>query len=215
MSRQKRSKKNPYKGDRFTSKAKDEGYMARSVYKLTEIDRRFRVFKQGQRVIDLGCYPGSWSQYVLQRVGGRGRLVGVDLSKPALPKGHFLAQSVFDVTAEELIEALGGEADVLVSDMAPKTSGVPHSDHVRQMELVRKALELANETLKPGGAFVVKIFDGEEVPAFQKLVKETFGKTRRIRPEAVRQVSREFFLLATEFKGRPEAVQGEEEGAEG
>jgi 23S rRNA (uridine2552-2'-O)-methyltransferase len=193
--------RNPYKrADRFTRQAKEQGFKARSVFKLSEIQRRFRLFKHGQRVVDLGCFPGSWSQYALQQIGKGGVLVGVDFQAPVLPRGTFLARSVFDVTEEELLEALGGPADVVLSDMAPKTTGVALTDHVRQMELARRALEVATIILKPGGALVTKVFDGEEVPEFQKQVREVFGGTRRLRPPAVRQNSREFFLLATDRK---------------
>jgi 23S rRNA (uridine2552-2'-O)-methyltransferase len=192
--------RNPYKrADRFTKAAKDQGFKARSVFKLTEAQRRFRLFKQGQRVVDLGCFPGSWTQYVLQQVGKRGSVVGVDLQAPSLERGTFLARSVFDVSSEEILEALGGPAHVVLSDMAPNTTGVALTDHVRQMELVRRALDVAVDVLAPGGSFYVKIFDGEEVPDFQTQVRAHFSRTRRLRPEAVRQNSREFFLLATGF----------------
>lgn len=202
MSR-KPQRKNPYsKPDRFTRAAKEEGYKARSVFKLTETDKRFGVFRPGQAVVDLGCFPGSWSQYVLQRIGSRGTLVGVDLERPQLP-GTWITRSVLEVTPEELRQALGRPADVVLSDMAPRTVGVPFTDHVRQLELVRVALHLATQVLAPGGAFFVKVFDGEEVPAFQDELRRWFGKTRRVRPEAVRQQSREFFVLATEFAPLP------------
>ncbi|MGC6515641.1 MAG: SAM-dependent methyltransferase [Myxococcota bacterium] len=197
-----RKKRNTYKrGDQFTQRAKDEGFKARSVYKLAECDRRFRVLKQGQRVIDLGCYPGSWSQYVLQRIGRPGTLVGVDFKAPELPRGRWIARSVMEVTPEELLEQLDGRADVVLSDMAQPTTGIALTDHVRQLVLVRKALELAVATLAPGGSLLVKVFDGEEVPQLQADIRAHFGRTRRIRPEAVRQVSREFYILAMGFKG--------------
>ncbi len=196
-----RGNKNTYKrADRFSKDAKDQGYKARSVFKLTEAQRRYRLLSSGQRVVDLGCFPGSWSQYVLEKIGGRGTLVGVDLKEPTL-RGTWIARSVFDVTAEELLEALGGPADVLLSDMAPNTSGIAMADHAIQIELVRCALNLAVATLAPGGSMYVKVFDGEEVPDLVASVKQHFGHVRRVRPEAVRQNSREFFLLATEFKG--------------
>jgi 23S rRNA (uridine2552-2'-O)-methyltransferase len=197
-----RRSKNPYKrADRFTREAKEQGYKARSVFKLSEIQRRFRVFAPGHRVVDLGCFPGSWSQYALQQIGRRGTLVGVDFDAPDLPRGTFLARSVFDVSHAELLEALGGPADVVLSDMAPRTTGVALTDHVRQMELARCALDVAIEILAPGGSMITKVFDGEEVPAFQARVREHFGGTRRVRPPAVRQNSREFFLLATKRRG--------------
>lgn len=200
-------KKNPYKrADRFTKEAKAQGFKARSVFKLEEADRRFRFLKQGMRVVDLGCYPGSWSQYVLRRIGGRGVLVGVDLKAPELVGGTWIARSVMDVSADEILEGLGGPADVLLSDMAQPTVGVAFTDHVRQIGLARRALELAEAVVAPGGSFLVKVFDGEEVPAFQDEVRAVFAKTRRIRPEAVRQNSREFFLLATERRPRSDAA---------
>lgn len=195
-------KRNPYKrADRFTKAAKDQGFKARSVFKLTEAQRRFRVFKQGQRVVDLGCFPGSWTQYVLQQVGRRGAVVGVDLNEPEMAGATFIARSVYEVTSEELLEALGGKAHVVLSDMAPATTGIHLTDHVRQMDLVRCAFGIATQILEPGGTFYVKIFDGEEVPEFQKEVRGSFAKIRRLRPEAVRQNSREFFMLATGFRG--------------
>jgi 23S rRNA (uridine2552-2'-O)-methyltransferase len=193
---------NPYKrADRFTKKARESGFMARSVYKLEDVQRRHRVLSPGQKVVDLGCFPGSWTQYALQMVGKNGVVVGVDLEEPKLDKGVFIVCSVYDVQASALEEALGGKADVVLSDMAPRTVGITFSDHVRQIELASRALELAVATLVPGGAFIVKVFDGEEVPAFQTAMRSRFGKVKRIRPEAVRKSSREFFLLGMNFKG--------------
>lgn len=197
-----RKPQNPYaKPDRFTRAAKADGYLARSVFKLSEVDRKLGLLRAGQRVVDLGCFPGSWSQYVLERVGPSGRLVGVDLKAPELGGGVFIAASVLDVSAEELRAAIGGEADLLLSDMAPNTTGVAFSDHVRQMDLVRRALELAQQVLRPGGSFFVKVFDGEEVPGFQEALRRSFTKVKRHRPEAVRGNSREFFLLAEGYRG--------------
>lgn len=188
---------NPYrKPDRFTKKAKEEGYAARSVYKLEEIQKRFRLFKPGQRVIDLGCFPGSWSRYLLQMAGRNGRVVGVDLEEPDLAGGFWIPRSVYDVSVDELREALEGPADVLVSDMAPRTTGNRLFDHVEQIALARRALEVAEALVVPGGSFVVKVFDGEDANDYVADVKKVFGKTKRVRPEAVRKNSREFFLVA-------------------
>lgn len=188
--------KNPYaKPDRFTRDAKEQGFKARSVFKLSEIQSSVRIFKQGQRVVDLGCFPGSWSQYVLQQIGGKGVLVGVDLHEPQLSGGTWIARSVLEVSAEELIAALGGPADLLLSDMAPNTTGVVEADHYRQIELATCALELAEKVVVKGGSFVVKVFDGRDAQAFQEQVRKVFGTVKRFRPEAVRQVSREFFLV--------------------
>lgn len=193
--------KNPYKRpDRFTVAAKEQGYEARSVFKLSDIQDKARILRAGDRVVDLGCFPGSWSRYALERIGPKGRLVGVDLEAPTLGGGAFLARSVYDVTPEELRELIGGPADVVLSDMAPKTSGIADRDHYVQMELVRRAFELAEALLVPGGRFVVKIFEGEETKAFHDEARKRFGDVKRVRPEAVRKVSREFFWVGLDFK---------------
>jgi 23S rRNA (uridine2552-2'-O)-methyltransferase len=190
---------NPYKRpDRFTQKAKEEGYAARSVYKLDEIDRRARILRRGQRVLDLGCAPGSWSKYTIERTGG---VVGVDLTEVAMPGGTFLTASIDDLTAEQLRESLGGKADVVLSDMAPLTTGTRDADHYAQIELARRAFEIACEILVPGGAFVCKVFEGQDAKAFELDVRRRFGETKRMRPEAVRANSREWFLVATGFEG--------------
>ena len=196
-----RRRRNTYKRpDRFTQRAKQEGFAARSVYKLEEIQRRFRLFRRGQRVVDLGCYPGSWSAYVLAQIGDSGTLVGVDLEEPEIAGGTWMTASCFDVEPEQIGEALGGQADVVLSDMAPRTTGDTFGDHVRQVEIARRALELAVALLADGGSFVVKVFDGEEAPDLQREVKAHFAKVKRVRPEAVRKESREFFLVATGFR---------------
>ena len=188
---------NPYKKpDRFTKMAKNQGYAARSVFKLDEVQRRFRLFHQGQRVVDLGCYPGSWSRFVRRAIGKHGVLVGVDLERPDLEDGHWIVRSVLEVTPDEILEALGGPADVVVSDMAPRTTGNKLYDHVMQIELADRALELASALLVPGGAFVCKVFEGEDAPAYCDRVKARFDKLKRVRPEAVRKNSREFFVVA-------------------
>ncbi len=190
--------KNPYqKPDRFAQKAKEEGYAARSVYKLAEIDQRVRILKRGQRVVDLGCSPGSWSAYVLERGC---KLVGVDLTETNLPGGTFLIRSVFDVTSDELRTALGGPADVVLSDMAPLTTGARDADHFAQIELATRAFDVACDLLAPGGAFICKVFEGPDAKAFELAVRKRFDGVRRVRPEAVRQNSREWFLVAEHFQ---------------
>ena len=193
--------RNPWaKADRFTKAAKRDGYAARSVYKLTEMDKRFRLLKSGQKVVDLGCSPGSWSRYVLERIGASGCLVGVDINEPEFGGATVLIRSVLDVEADELLGALGGPADVVLSDMAPRTTGNPLGDHVDQVMLAKRAAELAKAVLRPGGHFVVKVFDGEEAPAYVQEVRVDYDKHKRVRPEAVRRVSREFFLVCTGFR---------------
>lgn len=195
------AKANPYRRpDRFTQQAKAEGYAARSVFKLKEIDDRLRILRAGQRVVDLGCSPGSWLVYAAEKVGRSGVVLGVDIVEPSTPMGTVLVKSALEVTPEEILAALGGPANVFLSDMAPKTTGDPTGNHFVQMELVNQALALAQAVLAPGGSFVCKVFDGEDAPAFVTRVRGSFAEVKRFRPEAVRQNSREFFVGATGFR---------------
>jgi 23S rRNA (uridine2552-2'-O)-methyltransferase len=188
---------NPYrKPDRFTRQAKEEGYAARSVFKLREIQQRCRILRPGQRIVDLGCAPGSWLAYAAEVAGPSGVVLGVDIEEPTVRPGPVLVKSVYDVTADEIVAALGGPADVVLSDMAPRTTGDPTGDHFVQIELATRAFELACAVLAPGGAFACKVFDGQDAHGFVQRVRASFGELRRVRPEAVRQNSREFFVVA-------------------
>lgn len=186
--------------DHFTRKAKAQGYAARSVFKLEEMDARVKLLRPGMKVVDLGCFPGSWSRYV-DEVIGDGVLVGVDLEEPKGIRGSFIARSVYEVSSAELREKLGGAADVVLSDMAPNTSGDRVGDHLRQIGLAERALSLATELLRPGGAFVAKVFEGADSQKFVDEVKRLFTTVRRMKPEATRSRSVEFFVVATGFKG--------------
>ena len=154
--------------------------MARSVFKLDEIDARHHVLRAGQRVLDLGCRPGSWLQYAAKVVGARGTLVGLDRAPldVAVPEARVVVGDVFTVTGDELKGNLGG-FDVVLSDMAPDTSGIRSADQARSEALFERALEIAEATLSPGGAFVGKLFQG---PDFQALVKP-----KSSRPESIEQ----------------------------
>ncbi len=197
---------NAYTGDRFTAKAKAEGYLARSVYKLQEIDERYRLFKKGQRVVDLGCSPGSWLVWVDERIGRTGKVLGIDILEPGPVGVPFLVQDIFETDPSVFREALGDDADVVLSDMAPRTTGDTFGDHVRQIELATRALEVAVALLKKGGHFVVKVFDGEDAHAYVTSIRPYFDKVKRVKPEAVRTQSREFFVVATGFVGRDETT---------
>lgn len=212
MGRRKRGS-NPYRGDKLTERAREEGYAARSVYKLQELQKRFRLLRGGQRVVDLGCSPGSWWRYAAQVVGPGGVVVGVDIHEPEVRPGPWLHASVLELSADDLRQALGGDADVVLSDMAPRTTGDPFGDHVRQIELARRALSHAVACLRAGGAFVAKVFDGEDAPAFVDEVRGAFATVKRARPEAVRSRSREFFVVATGFTPREPRPAPEEEPA--
>lgn len=189
-------KKNPYrKPDRFTDEAKKAGFPARSVFKLQEIDRRAKLLRPGLRVLDLGAAPGSWSLYAAQRIGPKGKLVGVDLSplSVTLP-----ANAVFfegDAYSEDAPFLALGPFDLVLSDMAPKTTGNRLGDQTRSFELFMHALLMARRLLVPGGNFCAKIFMGEDFPEARRSVQQAFDSHRLIRPEGTRSVSYEIFVL--------------------
>ncbi len=188
----------PYdRPDHHTKKAKAQGFEARSVFKLEELDQRFRLARRGLSAVDLGCFPGSWSRYLLRQ--GM-KVVGVDLKAPAFGGGVWIARSVMEVEAEELVAAVGPAA-LFVSDMAPNTSGNRFTDHIRQIRLAERALLLAEQCLQPGGDFVAKVFDGEEASVYVKAVEAHFEAVKRVKPEATRDRSVEFFVVGRGFRG--------------
>ena len=192
-------RKNRRRPDHYSKKAKAEGFAARSVYKLEEIQRRFRILKGGARVVDLGCAPGSWSAYAAS-ICSKKRLVGMDITLMDRYPGTFLHGSILEVPTERVEDALGGPADVVLSDMAPFTNGNRFSDHIRQLELARAAFDTACRLLRPGGAFVVKVFDGQDAQEFTLAVRRRFETVKRLKPPATRHESVEFFLVATGFQ---------------
>ena len=187
---------NRRRSDHWTKKAKAAGFSARSVYKLEEIQRRERMLPRKGRVVDLGCCPGSWSQY-LHRKGGKLTLVGIDINETPDYPGTFLQGSALTIDTARICQAMGGQkANLVMSDMAPNTEGHRFTDHIRQLELARAALRIARGVLQPGGDFIVKVFDGEDAPDFVTEVRQHFGKVRRLKPEATRRESVEFFVVA-------------------
>lgn len=191
------ARSNPYKKpDRFTVDAKKAGFPARSVFKLEEMDRRMRLVRPGMHVLDLGSSPGSWSLYVAQRVGAKGQLLSIDLNPlgVGLPQpAVFVQGDALTLTNDDL--ARFAPYDLVLSDMAPKTTGNRLGDQTRSFELYMRALEVAAALLKPGGTFVGKIFMGEDLPIARAEVRKHFGKERIIKPESTRSVSYEIFLI--------------------
>jgi 23S rRNA (uridine2552-2'-O)-methyltransferase len=184
--------------DHYTRRAREERWLARSVYKLEEIDRKVRLIHAGDRVLDLGCYPGSWSQYSVVKVGPKGEVVGVDLKKPdrfSSPRFRFIETDVLSLDVARLRE-LVGTRDLVISDLAPATSGIPVTDTSRSIELARHSLEIALAVLKKGGHFLCKVFEGPDVKAFRTELAEHFARVQAHRPSAVRKASREIYLLA-------------------
>jgi 23S rRNA (uridine2552-2'-O)-methyltransferase len=146
-------------------------------------------------VVDLGCAPGSWTQFIFKFGGADSRIVGVDIGEAPGYLGQLLTASVFDVEPDALLAALGGAADLLVSDMAPSTTGSRFTDHVRQIELAERARVLAASVLRPGGHFIVKVFDGEDAPDFVQRVRGDYSATKRFKPKATRSESVEFYVI--------------------
>lgn len=189
--------------DRFFHKAKAEKYPARSVYKLQEIDRRFKIFRSGQRVLDLGASPGSWSQYAAERIGHKGSVTAVDLKPPAREM-NLVTWRIGDVT-ELTPEELTGDGpafDVVLSDMAPNTTGHKKIDAARSHYLAEAAFTLAAGTLKKKGVVVVKVFMGEDFNDLIQEVRRLFKRTKTMKPEASLRQSRETYLLAWDLKDR-------------
>ena len=181
--------------DPFTKKARKENFAARSVYKLDENDARENILKGAKNIVDLGAAPGSWTQYCLKKVP-QGKILAVDLSPLAVtdPRVTFLQQSIetVDFTAQ-----LGGIApDVVLSDMAPKTSGMHDRDVALSFELASLALDVARVHLKKGGNFVAKLFMGDSFEEYHRLLKAEFDSVRLLRPESTRKHSREIFFVA-------------------
>lgn len=195
MARRRRSTSQKRDQDHFAREAKARGYAARSVFKLEEIDRKHRLFRRGDRVLDLGCAPGSWSRYAVEQVGAEGVVLGIDLQEVPDHPGRFLQADLEELPAERIRELLGGPAQVVLSDMAPRTTGNASADHLRQVALAEAALARAVELLAPGGVFVTKVFDGRDAPALVQDAASRFDKVVRARPPAVRKESREFFLV--------------------
>lgn len=186
-------------------RAKQEGFAARSVYKLQEMDGRYQLFRPGQRVLDLGAHPGSWSQFAGERVGRGGFVLGVDLQEAGVSlgaNGQWLVADLMTLTAEQL-RAHAPAFDLVLSDAAPRTTGVAHADAAASLELTQRALELALELLKPGGSFLAKVYFGPGVEDLIRQVKTAFSLGKAHKPEASRAASREIYLLGRGLKARP------------
>jgi 23S rRNA (uridine2552-2'-O)-methyltransferase len=197
------TRRSPYKGpDRFTVEAKKAGYPARSVFKLEEIDRRMRLLKGGMHVLDLGAAPGSWALYASQRIGRGGKLLAVDknpLSVTLPPQARFERGDALELANEAL--AVFAPYDVVLSDMAPNTTGNRSADQARSFELFMRALEVAATLTKVGATFVGKIFMGEDLPLARVELRKHFESERLIRPEGTRSMSYELFLVGSGRRG--------------
>ena len=187
--------------DPFSAEARAQGYRSRAAFKLSEIDDRFKLIRKGSKVIDLGCAPGGWVQIALQR--GAGRVIGIDLLPvDPLPPAELVQMDFTDPAAGPLLmEMLGGQPDLVLSDMAPNTVGHRETDHLRIVGLIELAAAFAVSVLKPGGSFVAKAFQGGETAQIIRDLKKHFAKVQHVKPKASRADSSEVFLVATGFRG--------------
>ena len=191
--------------DHYFKKAKQEGYRSRAAYKLLELQRRFRVMKPGDFVVDLGAAPGGWLQVAAEIVGPTGKVIGADLQPIETFRGPnilLLQGDIAEVETRGKIKELFGEpAHCVLSDLAPKLSGIRDADTARCLELNRAALAAATGLLRRGGALLMKSFISDELQAFTLELKKCFSSVQRTRPEATRQGSSEFYFYAKDFRG--------------
>ncbi|HWD28331.1 MAG TPA: RlmE family RNA methyltransferase [Rhizomicrobium sp.] len=189
--------------DPYVHAAKVKGYRSRAAFKIVELDDKFRFFKKGARVLDLGAAPGGWSQIAVQRCGATGRVVAMDILEMEPIEGAtiFEADMLDDETPQLLIDALGGPADVVLTDMAAPTTGHRATDHLRTSGLLEAAIDMAEATLRPGGAFVGKAFQGGAANELLTRLKKRFASVKHVKPPASRSESVELYLVAQGFKG--------------
>jgi 23S rRNA (uridine2552-2'-O)-methyltransferase len=189
--------------DRFHQKAKKEGFLARAVYKLEEIDEKLDLFAPGQRVLDLGCAPGSWLQYARSRVGDRGQLVSLDRGalRTDVAGARILVGDVMAIEPKVLLGDLPA-FDVVLSDMAPDTSGIRSLDQARSEALFERALELAIALLAPTGNFVGKLFQGPDFKKLTEQVRARFATMKTAKPASSRQISIEQYVIGKGFRGQ-------------
>jgi 23S rRNA (uridine2552-2'-O)-methyltransferase len=195
------SKQNRW-SDHYSQRAKKEKFPARSVYKLDEIQQKFRLIKKGDKVLDLGCYPGSWLLYAADLTKHQGRVVGIDLKPVTIELPPHVTTYADDILSidENFLAAVGHNFNVVLSDMAPATTGQKSVDATRSFELCRAALAIARRLLLPGGSFVCKIFQGKDFKEFLTSVQASFKNYKIFKPQSSRKVSKEIFIIGLGFK---------------
>ena len=189
--------------DPYVARAKREGYRSRAAFKLAEIDDKFHLLKKGARIVDLGAAPGGWSEIAARRIGASGKIVALDiLDMKPIPGVEFIKLDFLDTAAPDRLKAvLGGEADVVLSDMAANATGHRQTDHLRIMALAETAAHFAREVLAPGGSFLCKVLQGGTEAALLAELKRDFASVKHIKPPASRSDSAELYLLARSFRG--------------
>jgi 23S rRNA (uridine2552-2'-O)-methyltransferase len=188
--------------DQYRRLAKDQGYRARSAYKLMQLNNSYHILKRGSKVVDLGCAPGGWLQVATKEVGSAGKVVGIDLK----PVEQVAGATVLEGNIEDpqmlskIADILGGKADIVLSDLAPNVSGVWDIDQARQISLSTIALSFARQVLRVGGSAVFKVFEGDMLGEFRAELKNSFGRVLLSKPTASRQQSSELYIVCLDFK---------------
>ncbi|MDO8870893.1 MAG: SAM-dependent methyltransferase [Methanobacteriaceae archaeon] len=193
------------KKEHYYKSAKKENYRSRASYKLIQLNKKFRVIKDGDHVVDLGAAPGGWSQVALEKVGETGTVLGVDLQKikPFDEENFIFIQGDFtsSETQKEIYESLNGKAEVIISDAAPSLSGIKDIDRIRIMDLADNVNKIAANLLKPKGALIMKTFQGPEFPELLKKLKNEFNVVKTTKPASSRKLSSEMYIIGRGFKG--------------
>lgn len=189
--------------DPYVAEAKKQGYRSRAAFKLLQLDEKFNLLKPGAKVVDLGAAPGGWTQVAVDRVGEKGRVVGIDLLQmDAIPGADLIQFDFMDDSAPDVLKKLlDGPADIVLSDMAASSTGHSQTDHLKIMALAEAAYDFAKDVLKPHGAFVAKVLQGGATGELLKLLKRDFTDVKHVKPPASRSDSAEIYVVALGFRG--------------
>lgn len=194
------AKKHGKWNDHYSRKAKKERFPARSVYKLQEMQQKYNLIKNGDRILDLGCSPGSWLLYAAKLTGNKGLVAGIDLKPVTINVPPHVTIYTGDIFSfDSFSESIGNEFNVVINDMAPSTTGIKNVDSARSYNLCRAALEAAQNVLLPNGSFVCKIFQGEDFKQFSDSVKSCFATCSIFKPKSSRKASKEIYIIAKGF----------------
>ena len=190
--------------DHYYKKAKDENFLARSIYKLEEIDQKYSVLKTNDRVLDLGYFPGSWIQYTSKKVGHGGKVVGLDIQAKNNKLSNLTNVTLWQLDIFNVLELSHIEEteyfNVVLSDMAPSTTGIKSVDQIRSLNLVESVIGILPRFLKPGGNFVIKVFESQDAQNYLKQQKDKFNEWHYLRPKSTRSVSKEYFVIGKGFR---------------
>lgn len=190
--------------DPYVNEAKRMGYRSRAIFKLIQLDEKYKFLGKGKRIVDLGCAPGGWTQIAVERNKGTGQVVGLDILETEPIIGATLVQQDFTEfdAADRLKALLNGKADIVMSDMAANTTGHQQTDHLRTIALVELAYDFAKDVLAEGGIFITKVFKGGTEGELLKDIKQNFTKIAHFKPDASRKTSPEEYLIAIGFRGQ-------------